>query len=73
NPVANGSFTVKVDGAYKSISYQLYNMTGQVVAANILPANGTVSLPADVPAGNYFIKLQTEGGAYGVKQVNIVK
>lgn len=73
NPVTNGSFTVKVDGAHKNMSYQLFNMTGQRVATGALPQNGKVSLHSNLPVGNYVIKLISEDGAYGTQQINIIQ
>lgn len=72
NPITNGTFTVKVNELNSDLTYELYNITGHMVVAGVLPANGKVSLPSSVTAGNYFIKLQTADGAYGVKQINIM-
>lgn len=72
NPVTNNSFTVKTDGLRGSSSYRLYNITGQVVANGYVPENGIVSLPGTLPSGLYFVKLQTQDGVYGIKQINII-
>ena len=73
NPVTNSSFTVRVKGTQKELSYQLLNITGQQVAAGNVPANGNISLQDNLPAGIYVIKLTDADGAYGVERINIVK
>lgn len=72
NPVVNNNFTVKMDGVNGNISYELYSITGQSVAAGNVPASGSVNLQSSIPSGTYFIKLKTDDGMYGVKQVNII-
>lgn len=72
NPVAGNSFTVKIDGS-RTAAYQLYNTTGNVVANGTVPADGIIALQDNIPAGIYFIKLQTTDGSYGVRQINIVR
>lgn len=72
NPVSTGSFTVKVDGAHKDLSYQLMNITGQQVAAGAVPANGDISVQQNLPAGTYVIKLTSTDGAFGVERINVM-
>lgn len=69
NPVTNGSFTVMVDGMNENFSYQIFNITGQMVTTGILPSNGVVSLQDNLPAGTYIIKLMSNDGAVGVQQL----
>lgn len=73
NPVTNSSFTVKLSVPYNELSYELYNITGQNIASSKVSAGGNISLPDNVPTGTYFVRIRTESGAQGVKQLNIIK
>lgn len=73
NPITDGSFTVKVNASYKDLSYELYNLTGQLLQQGNIPQSGKVILNNTLPTGNYVIKLHTEEGAQGVKRLSILK
>lgn len=72
NPVTNNTFTVKVGTSYSELNYQLYNIAGQMLTAGKVTTNGVVSLQKALHTGTYFIKLQTNNGASGVKQISII-
>jgi len=73
NPVNGNTLRVCTNRKYEKMDYQLYDITGQMIIWGTVSENATVALPSSVPAGNYFIKLQTDEGTYGVKQINIIR
>lgn len=73
NPVTNKLLTIKVDGEHTNLSYQLFNMTGQMVSSGMLPSSGQIHLQNNLPTGNYVFKLGSDDGAYGLQRVSIVK
>lgn len=73
NPVVGNSFNIKTGALDNMTGYELYNTTGQLIQKGALPQNGKVTLKEEYPTGNYFIKLQTSKGAYGIEQLSIIK
>lgn len=73
NPVTGGQLTVKLNDINSSLSYQIYNITGQQVATGKLAADGVISLQPQMPTGTYILKLTTDDGAYTTERVNIMQ
>lgn len=77
NPVVNNKLFIEMpDAANGQWSYQLVNVAGQTIAQNTLASGAgrtEVNLPANEPAGIYYIRLFKNGQAVTVKAITINK
>jgi hypothetical protein len=72
NPVSGRTISIEVANANGEWKYELINMTGQTIAADALHGtNNTITLPASVTPGIYYVRIMNNGKQVAVQALDV--
>lgn len=78
NPIKGNIFSIQISGAAGSYTTELYNIAGQkIYTTNVMHTGGNstqhISIPSNLPSGNYQLRIINENGATQTATILLTK